>query len=206
MTRQALTPIAAGERLAGPRRGAGIAVGPVRAASLALLAWSMLYALIHLYWGLGGDYGLFALKPSAPEEDIWIAANLFAFGLIAFAGGLGFALERARRLPARAVLLAIVAAGSAIATSHGVYGIAFRAAQVAGLSSIEGAGFSIDDHGWALWDMLAIEPWFLVEGLLLGVVGYLNMRSTAGRDRWLLAVSGLGLIALLTGVLGLKFA
>ena len=66
----------------------------LRFTAWALLVWSMLYALPHLYWGLGGPEGHSVYKPSASQQAGWEAAHLFAFALITFAGLLGFALER----------------------------------------------------------------------------------------------------------------
>jgi hypothetical protein len=178
---------------------------PERWASVALFGWSMVYALTHLYWGLGGAAGIEILKPSASQISLWREANLFAFALIAAAGLLGFGLEWAREASAaRVVLLFITWAGAAISASHGVYGIVYRALAVAGVMSVEGQPFDAAEHGWVLWDMLAIEPWFLIEGILLGLVGYLAQRSQRERAGWV-RLLGVGfLAALASGLLGLR--
>jgi hypothetical protein len=179
----------------------------LRQASLALLLWSLLYALPHLYWGLGGTGGFSAYRPSALNTGIWEAAHLFAFALITFAGLLGFGLERTMDRPVpRWVLLAIAGAGCAIATAHGVYGIGFRALALAGVSDVDGEPFDLSEHGWVLWDLLAIEPWFLVEGVLLGLVGYLAQRSAEAKARWLTLMGVWTAIAFASGVFGLRFA
>ena len=174
----------------------------LRTAAWALLFCSFLYAVPHLYWGLGGTEAHFVYKPSASQQSSWEAAHLFAFALISFAGLLGFALER---VPGpsrwRLALLFIVGAGAAVATSHGLYGIAFRAASVLGLTEVEGVPFDIEQHGWVLWDLLAIEPWFLGEGLLLGLAGYFTQSSARGRRVWLLGVSTAFLFFLVTAML-----
>jgi hypothetical protein len=154
----------------------------LRLTPVALLVWSLLYALPHLYWGLGGTAGYFALRPSVPDTEGWEAMNLFAFVVITFAGFVGFGLERTQHLPrARMLLLMIAGAGCAIAASHGAYGILFHALSVVGFSEVHGQPFDLEKHGWVLWDMLAIEPWFLGEGILLGLAGYLSQRSAKGR-------------------------
>jgi hypothetical protein len=169
--------------------------------------WSLLYGLAHLYWGLGGTAGHQIYKPSADDESIWAIANLFAFVLMAFAGVLGFALLRASTPSLlRLGLLGIIGAGSAIAASHGAFGIAFRAASVLGISDVDGVPFDVHEHAWVLWDMLVIEPWFLVEGLLLGLVGYQAQTSPHRRKLWLWSMVGAFVVALATGVLGLRFA
>lgn len=173
--------------------------------SVALLGWSLLYAIPHLYWGLGGTFGVSLYKPSAREMGTWEAAHLFAFAFITAAGFLGFALARtSQRQALRLLLLVIVAAGAAVAASHGAYGMLFRALSVAGITDIDGEPFNLDDHGWVLWDMLLIEPWFLVEGLLLGLAGYFAQRSAAGRRAWLLWVGGMFLLAFTTAAAGVQ--
>jgi hypothetical protein len=172
-----------------------------------LFVWSLLYGLAHLYWGLGGTAGHQVYKPSADDESIWAAANLFAFALMAFAGVLGFALLRATKPSlVRLVLLGIVGAGSAIAASHGIFGMAFRGASVLGISDVDGVPFDIHQHAWVLWDMLVIEPWFLVEGLLLGLVGYQAQTSPRRRTLWFWCMAGAFVLALATGLLGVRFA
>jgi hypothetical protein len=178
----------------------------LRLTSVALLVWSLLYALPHLYWGLGGTAGYFALRPAAPETENWEAMNLFAFVVITLAGFIGFGLERTQHLPrVQMLLLVIVGAGCAIAAAHGAYGILFRALSVAGFSEVSGAPFDLEQHGWVLWDMLAIEPWFLGEGFLLGLAGYLSLRSAQGQALWLELVGAAFLLALASAVLGLQF-
>jgi hypothetical protein len=181
--------------------------GSLRLTSVALLVWSLLYALPHLYWGLGGTVGYFALRPSAPGAENWEALNLFAFVVITFAGFIGFGLERTQHLPqVRMLLLVIAGAGCAIAAAHGAYGILFRALSVAGFSEVSGEPFDLEQQGWVLWDMLAIEPWFLGEGVLLGLAGYLSLRSAKGQTLWLGLVGAAFLLALASAAFGLQFA
>ena len=133
--------------------------GPLRLTSIALLVWSLLYALPHLYWGLGGTAGYFALRPSAPETEGWEAMNLFAFVVITFAGFIGFGLERTRHLPRVRMLLLITAgAGCAIAVAHGAYGILFRTLSVVGFSEVNGEPFDLEQHGWVLWARMTKLP------------------------------------------------
>jgi hypothetical protein len=176
-----------------------------RVTSVVLLVWSLLYALPHLYWGLGGTFGMSVYKPSAREMEQWEAAHLFAFVFITATGLLGFALERTRaRRAAHLLVLAVVAAGAAIAASHGAYGILFRALSVAGATEVDGGPFHFEQHGWVLWDMLAIEPWFLIEGVLLGLAGYFALATRDGQRLWLWAVGALFSIGFATAALQLQ--
>jgi hypothetical protein len=159
----------------------------------------------HLYWGLGGPEAHSVYKPSASQQANWEAAHLFAFALISFAGLLGFALERAREAPRwRMLLLAVVGAGCAIAASHGLYGIAFRAASVIGVTDVEGVPFDAGEHGWVLWDLFAIEPWFLIEGVLLGLAGYFAVTPGRSRRFYVTTVSVVFLFFLATAALSVK--
>jgi hypothetical protein len=54
--------------------------------------------------------------------------------------------------------------------------------------------------------MLAIEPWFLGTGILLGVVGYLAQRSPGGRTRWLWLVGAGFVVAFASAATELKIA
>ena len=180
---------------------------PLRRASILLLAWSLLYAIPHLYWGIGGTAAQDIYSPSAYEQSIWEVAHLFAFAFIALTGLLGFSLQLVRTpsLP-RLALLAIIGAGCGVAASHGVFGMALRGASVAGMSNVDGVPFDIHQHAWVLWDMLVIEPWFLVEGLLLGLVGYRAQTSPRRKTLWLWAMAAAFLAFLATGLLGVRFA
>jgi hypothetical protein len=173
-------------------------------ASRLLLAWSLLYAIPHLYWGLGGTFGFFALKPSATEVDNFEAANILAAVLIAFAGVLGFALGRFQPGKLRLLLLATTGIGAAVAGAHGLYGIAFRISQVTGVTAVEGQHFTSSAHEWVLWDLFTIEPWFLIEGVLLAIVGLLAQRSIGGRRLWLCVVGSAFVVALATAAVGVR--
>ena len=179
----------------------------LRFTAWALLVWSLLYALPHLYWGLGGPEGHSVYKPSASQQAGWEAAHLFAFALITFAGLLGFALERTSGAQnRRKLLLVIVGAGCTIAGAHGLYGIGFRAAAVLGVTRVEGVPFDASQHGWVLWDLLAIEPWFLTEGVLLGMTGFFALSSSQSRRSFVAMVSAVFLVFFVTAALSLKVA
>jgi len=82
----------------------------------------------------------------------------------------------------------------------------FRGASVAGVSDVEGQAFDIDRHAWVLWDMLVIEPWFIVEGLLLGLVGYQAQTSSQRKKLWRWGMLVAFAFFLATGLFGLRFA
>jgi hypothetical protein len=163
--------------------------------------------LPHLYWALGGTIGLSLLKPSVLVLPQWEMINWVASVILTAAGLLGIALAY---LKTRGILgwslLGIAWAGCAIATSHGVFGIVYRMMQMAGAIELESGPFNRAEHAYVLWDLLLFEPWFVIEGLLLGILGWHYQNSPRHRQLWLLFCT-LGIAAgIVTGLLGLRFA
>lgn len=169
----------------------------------ALAVWSIVYLLPHLYWGLGGTAGLSVVKPSASALPEWQAINLAASGVLALPALLAVALVAVRAGTAKSGLLLVSLAGSAIATSHGLYGIIYRSLMVAGTIDVDGQTFDASRHGWVLWDLLVFEPWFLIEGLLLAGTGGAVV-APQSRRRWVLACTVSVAMATLTGVVGIR--
>jgi hypothetical protein len=170
-------------------------------------AWSIAYMLPHLYWALGGRMGLSLLKPSVaalPQFELinWVAsAFLTAAGVV----GLGFIYIRKSYI-LRSLLLFTSLLGCSIATAHGIYGIVYRALQIAGVIGLGNGTFGIRDGTYVVWDMVIFEPWFLIEGILLAVAGWYLMQGARSRKIWL-AVCTLGtIVGLVTGMLGVRFA
>lgn len=178
---------------------------PARGWPLALSAWSLLYMLPHLYWALGGDALLFMVRESAVELDDWRAINWAASVVLTGAALIGPALIWfATRPRLRVATLAACLAGAAIAGSHGAFGIAYRALNVAGVTDIDGSAFDASEHEWVLWDLFVFEPWFLIEGVLFIGAGAAALTTTRARARWTIAcVAAIG-VATLTGLLGLR--
>jgi hypothetical protein len=182
---------------------------PPRALLLAgcgLLAWSLAYAVPHVYWALGGGAGLSAVAPSASALPQWRAINWAASPVLVLAGLIGAGLiwswGRSRRWGLALLLAAL--AGCSIAASHGVYGIVSRVLQVAGVTGVDGQAFDAARHPWVLWDLLVFEPWFLIEGVLFAVAGWCYLVSPVDRRRWVAACAVGVAVGLLSGLLGLR--
>jgi hypothetical protein len=103
-------------------------------------------------------------------------------------------------------LLAIIGAGAAVALAHGGYGMVFRVEQRAGLRDIDCEAFSRDEHGWVLWDLFLIEPWFFVEGIILWVAGFSALVTAREQRLWGLATAVLTVAAFISAVASLKAA
>jgi len=173
----------------------------------AVFLWSVAYMLPHLYWALGGTIGLSMLKPSVLALPEWKMINWVASVSLTAAGFLGLAFMYHRKRGFLSwLLLAIAWAGCSLSTSHGIYGIIDRILQIAGVAELESGPFNLDEHAYVLWDLLLFEPWFTIEGLLLGTVGWWYLDTPHDRRRWLIACMIGILIGLLTGLLGVRFA
>jgi hypothetical protein len=102
--------------------------------------------------------------------------------------------------------LAITLAGCSLATSHGIYGIINRILQITGGVELEAGLFNINEHAYVLWDLVLFEPWFVIEGILLGLVGWFYLGKQPDRRIW-----GVGCVlgilgGLITGLLGVRVA
>jgi hypothetical protein len=173
----------------------------------AVFIWSIAYMLPHLYWALGGTLGLSLLKPSVLELPQWEMINWVASVFLTAAGFLGLAFIYLRKRNfLSGLLLAVTLAGCSLATSHGIYGISNRILQMAGVAELEAGPFNMNEHAYVVWDLALFEPWFLIEGILLGFVGWSYLNQPRHRQIWL-ALCLVGVLAgLVTGLLEVRFA
>jgi hypothetical protein len=80
---------------------------------------------------------------------------------------------------------------------HGLVDIATRLLSMAGIIHMEFPFWaSMDRRASNLQDIFLNEPWFLIEGLLWGTLGWVGLTTDRARRRWLL--SAVIVIALLT--------
>jgi hypothetical protein len=146
---------------------------------------------IHLYWALGGTWGLPGGAATAGLPGLH-ATNMAVSVLLAVGAALVFGLSRpwARRPPAL-VMLAPLWLGSVVSLSHGLYGMATKALYVAGAHSVvsypEPLTAAQKNHS-ALLDLGLFEPWFAIQGLLLLLAGRWFARTAAGRRWWTLSL------------------
>jgi hypothetical protein len=173
----------------------------------AVFIWSIAYMLPHLYWGLGGVIGLTMFATSVLEFPQLKMINLVASVFLTAAGFLGLAfiyLKRGKFLST--LLLAITLIGCSISTSHGIYGVFYRIFQISGVVKLDSASLNGNDYSFLSWDLFLFEPWFLIEGVLLGIVGWFYLNKPRHRRMWfILCVVGI-MVGLITGLLGVRFA
>ncbi len=147
------------------------------------------------------------LKPSISEMPEWKLINGMASVFLTGAGFLGIAFIYLRKpFVFKWLLLPITLFGCSIAASHGIYGIVYRIFQIVGVVEIDSVPFNYTQHAFVLWDMLLFEPWFLIEGILLGIVGWCYLNDERKKKIWLiLCLVGI-MVGLVTGLLGVRFA
>lgn len=173
----------------------------------ALFIWSIAYMLPHLYWAFGGKMGLSLLKPNLAESPQWEIINLVASIFLTVAGFLGILLIYYKKQGfIKWILLGVTLTGCSLATSHGIYGIIYRMLQIFGFIGSDLGIFDIHNHSFILWDLILFEPWFLIEGILLGLVGWYYLNRSNSKKVWLLLCIVGTLIGLITGLFGVRFA
>lgn len=188
------------------RGGARRSDRSVQLSAWALSVWSVLYAVPHAYWALGGERGFSVLRPSAVALEEWETINAVATAVLLLPVLVGFGLVRFPARPRiKVALLGAVLAGTSVSAAHGIYGIVYRILNLGGIVEIDGQPASVAEHPWVLWDLLVFEPWFLVEGVLFGLLGW-AATTASQRHRWIvLSLVGVS-VATASGLLGLRFA
>jgi Protein of unknown function (DUF3995) len=154
---------------------------------------------IHMYWALGGTWGLPGGAATAGLPGIR-ATNIAVSVLLACGAAYLYGLTRPwTRRPPALLMLAPVWAASVVCISHGLFGIVTKGLYVAGMH----AAVSWPEHDLtaaqknvaALRDLAAFEPWFLIQGLLLVLAGRWLARTPTERRRWTLSlVAGIVLV------------
>ena len=158
---------------------------------------------IHLYWALGGTWGLPGGAATAGLPGLH-AANAIVSVLLAVGAALLFGFTRpwALRSPAP-VMLALIWPGSVVCISHGLYGLATKGLYAAGAHSAVSWPEPLtaaQKNLAALLDLAVFEPWFLLQGMLLMFAGRWFARTAAGRRWWTLSLIAGAVLAVAFGV------
>jgi hypothetical protein len=171
-------------------------------AGYALFIWSIAYMLPHLYWGLGGVKGLSLFTKSVLEVPHLKLINLVASVFLTAAGfiGLAFIYLKGNKFLSF-IMLSITLIGCSISTSHGIYGVFYRIFQILGVVKLSG-----EEHSFVFWDLFLFEPWFLIEGILLALVGWFYLTKPSHRRIWIILCTLGVTVGLITGILGVRFA
>jgi hypothetical protein len=172
------------------------------AVSVALAAWGLGYALYRGYYALGGTLWL---PGTLADPRQFRLINAAAVAVLTIAAALPIAvLPLWRRPMARPVLLALcwfVAVGCSM---HALINMIQRVLSLAGLLRIEYPATvwaSIDRRTADLQDLFFNEPWFLLEGLGFGALGWIVLGPGRGRRLWVGAAIAATLVLTVIGLL-----
>lgn len=160
--------------------------------------WGLLYAAYRGYYALGGTVGMFGTPISQSQ---WRQINAVGAVLLLIAAVLPVATARLwQRRYTRTVLLTLCWLAAVLFVMHALVDETSRLLSLAGVLHMEYPDFwvSIDRHASDLQDVFFNEPWFLIEGVLWGVLGWTGLRSTRSRRWWL--GSSIAAIAALTAI------
>ena len=171
----------ASEKAMKPKSG-----GPSRWAkwlAYAACGWALLYAAYRGYYALGGTIGMFGTPVSMSQ---WRLINAVGAAIILIGAVLPVAtlpLWQIRK--SRLVLLALCWVIAVGCVMHALVDATARILSLAGMLHMDFPFFaSIDRRESDLQDLLLNEPWFLVEGLLWGVLGWFRLASAWSRRLW----------------------
>jgi hypothetical protein len=178
-------------------------------ASVAVSVCSLVYALYRGFYGLGGTIGMIGTPTS---ESNWRATNLGAAGVLLLVGLLPFASLPLSRRPTGRRLLLIIAWG--LATGGVMHALIMDIQRVASLTGLHQIHYpatewrSRNNHAADLQDLFFNETWFLLEGILWGILGWIVAGRSRGGHRWLagalVAVAALTCVGVLSafGLIG----
>jgi hypothetical protein len=167
-------------------------IGPQRfrlpglvAASLVTSGCGLLYALYRAYYGFGGTAGMIG-RPASQAE--WRAINLIAAAVLLVAALLPVAaLPLWRRPRLRRVLLVVCWVLAVGCVTHALIQDAQRVLSLAGALQIRyPASFwaTVNRHTADIQDLAFNETWFLIEGLLWGMLALIVLGASSARRWW----------------------
>jgi hypothetical protein len=165
---------------------------PRRAKWLAYAAcgWALLYVAYRGYYALGGTFAMFGTPVSMSQ---WRLINAVGAAIILIGALLPVAtLPLWQRRRARVVVLTLCWLIAVGCVMHALVDDTARTLSLAGVLHMDFPFFaSIDRRESDLQDLLLNEPWFLVEGLLWGALGWFGLASARSRRMWVASGSWL---------------
>lgn len=163
----------------------------------AAFGFTLLFTSVHLYWAVGGTWGL----PLSALRELPVVRAANAVVVVIMLVGAGFVLalntRAGRRLPAWTLLVPI-GAGAVVCVSHALFGLATKALYLSGrpgavdfpvVAGVDAATAAARNHLSAVQDLLVFEPMFLLQGVLLALVAGQFIGTRAGRRTWWLTVA-----------------
>ena len=167
------------------------------AVSVAASGWALLYALYRAYYGFGGTVGMIG-RPASPAEFRTI--NFIGAALLLAVAVLPVTMLPGWRRPGlRRFLLAICWVLAVGFVMHALVQDIQRALSLAGALHIHyppGQWVTVNRHRADVQDLAFNETWFLAEGVLWGVIGWIALGRSPARRWWV--GTALATIAVLT--------
>jgi hypothetical protein len=163
--------------------------------SLITAGWALWYAIYRAYYGFGGTVGMFGTPVS---EAQWRGINLAGAALLLGVAVLPVAVLPLWRMPrARLILLGLCWLLAVGFLMHAVIDDIERVLSLTGVLHLDYPLFTTVNRRVAdLQDLLFNETWFLVEGVLWGILGWMNLHRSSARWWWI--GTGLAAVAVLT--------
>jgi uncharacterized protein DUF3995 len=197
MTREPLTPAATDSARPATRMSetAPRSSRPVWAYSA--FWFTVAFIPIHVYWAMGGTFCLPAAALIPASKPAVQLANWGVAVLLATGAAVVLALARPAGRVHPAPLLAPIWIGSVVCVSHAVFGVITKGLYLSGvhgavnfpaLPGASAATAAAANHTAAVLDLAVFEPWFLIEGILLLLVGRQFLPTLTARRRWILSV------------------
>lgn len=183
----------------------GVTVTSVRAGrirgdrvAMALAAWGLAYACYRGYYAVGGEVGMIG-RPVSPAQ--FRAVNAAGAAVILLASA--FPPAAAHGSVLRRAVPVVGWVGAVGCCMHAAVDAVLRALSLAGVHPTQlpaSVWETVDRRTADLQDLLFNEPWFLVEGLLWGVLG-LGAVGLARRRAWLVSAALAWVLLTVVGVL-----
>lgn len=212
------TPITADENVNSGEREQEITLPPRPAFVRVAFVFTMLYMAFHVYWAVGGSWGL---PPLAQHEaDTTKAANWVVSVIMLIGAFWVLALNRPaiRRVPSW-ILLTPLWAAAVVCVSHAFFGFVTKALYVSGhhgavdfpkVEGFDAATLADENHLAAVHDLVLFEPCFLLQGVVLWLAAWQFLRTPAARRRWSWSLAAGIVLVDVFGILltagGMKFA
>lgn len=169
-------------------------MGSMPWASYAAAAWCLLFGALHLYWGLGGNWGLAALsmppnQTAALTRDpvyigmAWAVAVMCAVGI---AAALALIQPWGRRIP-RWLPLTILWIACGMCLLRGIGNPVQTLLIISGVIPFAPLDGPLAEawYRWLLMDSTLFAPWFSLGGFVFGAAAWSGRRradGTGGRD------------------------
>lgn len=170
--------------------------------SLVTTCSGLLYALYRGYYGLGGTIGMIG-RPA--DQGEWRAINLAGAAILLVLALLPVAvLPLWRRRGLRRVLLGLCWLLAVGFVAHALINDTQRVLSLAGVLQLRYPAFwaTINRRAADLQDLVFNETWFLAQGLLWGLIGWMGLGPAPARRPWIVtalaaaaAATSIGLLA-----------